>query len=121
MRHDPRFARAIPLGLDAGIREIQILNPLDLDMQPGQRIADHIGTFWPAGKLLPAPRIKSVFAQERCKLALTNLSFSSGIHFAVFDSVGTAAAVFGVSRKTPLHGAGPLGPGPRSTVKFSIK
>lgn len=37
VRHDPRLAAAIALGLATGIGEIQILNTLNLDMNPCQR------------------------------------------------------------------------------------
>ena len=56
--------RLVAFGLDAGIGEIQILDAFDLDMQPSQLVAHHIGTFRAAGKLLSAPRIKSMLAQE---------------------------------------------------------
>ena len=71
MRHNPRLLMAsggsppaIALSLDAGIGEIQILDALDLDMQPRQRVAHHVGTVCAAGKLLSAPGVKSMLAQE---------------------------------------------------------
>ena len=49
VRHHPRFFMAsggtppaVAFGLDAGIGEIQILNALNLEVQPRQRIADYI-------------------------------------------------------------------------------
>ncbi len=70
----------IAFGLDTSIGEIQILNALDLDMQPRQRFADHVGTVRAAGKLLPTPGIKSMFAEQRRKFALTHLALLPAVH-----------------------------------------
>ncbi len=64
VRHNPRFAGGIAFSLRAGIGEIQVLNALDLDVQPRQRFADHVGD-WETGELLAAPGVKTVLAQER--------------------------------------------------------
>ena len=56
--------RLVAFGLHTRIGEIQILNPLHFDMQPGERVADHVGGLRRAAELLPAPRIKPVLAQQ---------------------------------------------------------
>ena len=82
MRHNPRLAGGVPLGLHAGIGELQILNALHLDVQPGERLAHHVRRIRTTGELLTATRIEAVLAQESGKFALANFAFGSGVHFS---------------------------------------
>ena len=86
MRHYPRLAAAIAFGLDAGIGEIKVLDALDLEMQPRKRVADHVWTIRAAGKLLSAPRVVTVFTQQRCKFALTKQYYDLLVQFVLLSS-----------------------------------
>jgi hypothetical protein len=71
------LAAAIAFGLHARVGEIQVLNPLHLDVQPRQGVADHVGGIRRTAELLAAPRVKPVLAQERGKFAFADLAFIS--------------------------------------------
>ena len=74
--------RLVAFGLNAGIGEVQVLHALHLEVQPCQRIADHVGGIRGPGKLLATSRIKTMLAQQRCELPFAYLAFVSGIHIS---------------------------------------
>jgi hypothetical protein len=102
MRHDPRLAAAVAFGLGACISEIQILNALHLDVQPVQGGGHDIWTFCAAAELLSAPRIESILATQRRKLALADFPFSSRVHVVVLVEMRIAVACHVVEKSPQL-------------------
>src|SRR5262245_30314119 len=75
IRDDPRLAAAVSFGLGAGLDQVEALDVLRFDVQPGQRVAHHVRAVSTTGKLLPAPGIEAVVAQQRRERPLRPLSF----------------------------------------------
>ena len=82
MRHNPWLAAGIAFGLGAGLGQIELLNALNFDMQPVERDAHHVRAVGATGKLLPAPRVKTVCPQQLSKFAFANLAFVTAVQRA---------------------------------------
>jgi hypothetical protein len=95
MRHDPRLATAVTDRLHACVGQIQVLHSLNFEMDPTELVADDVRAIFAAAELLSAPRVKTMLAQQRGKLALTDFSFLSAVHigskcrFVSFSTIGS--------------------------------
>jgi hypothetical protein len=74
MSDDPRLPPAVALSLGTSISKIEILDALELDMQPCESTADYVWAISTASELFAAPSIKTVLTEERREFEFTDLA-----------------------------------------------